>query len=94
MDLEAQQHLKDCLFHGVCKHICDSVWYLYRTPGTSYSQLMVATRRATVTTNLGEGMAKLGQQIAKLMATLMQTRHGSSHPSAPSSLWEHGHRWG
>ena len=24
-DLEAQQHLKDHLFHGICKHICDSV---------------------------------------------------------------------
>ena len=26
--LEAQQHLMDCLFHGVCRHICDSVQYL------------------------------------------------------------------
>ena len=25
MDLEAQQHLKDFLFHGVHKHICNSV---------------------------------------------------------------------
>ena len=31
-DLEAQQHLKDCLFHGICKHICDSIQYLYSTP--------------------------------------------------------------
>ena len=46
MDLEVQQHLKDCLFHGVCKAICDSLWYLYSTPGTSYSQLMVATHKA------------------------------------------------
>ena len=30
-DLEAQKHLKDCLFHGVHKHICNSVWYLYNT---------------------------------------------------------------
>ena len=22
-DLEVQQHLRECLFHGVCKHICD-----------------------------------------------------------------------
>ena len=32
MDIEAQQHLKDCLFHRVCKHICDSIWYLYSIP--------------------------------------------------------------
>ena len=38
MDLEAQQNIKDCLFHGVCKHICDSCvvlvqypWYLLLT---------------------------------------------------------------
>ena len=75
-DLDAQQHLKDCLFHGVSEHICDSVCYLYITPGTSYSLLMVATWkveneneetqdrvsiRAAVTTDQGEGMAKLGQ---------------------------------
>ena len=45
-DLKAQQHLKDNLFHGVWKHIHDSVWYLYSTPGTSYSQLMVAAQKA------------------------------------------------
>ena len=28
MDLEVQLHLKDFLFHGVHKHICDSAWYL------------------------------------------------------------------
>ena len=31
-DLEIQQHLKDHLFHGVQKHIHDSIWYLYSTP--------------------------------------------------------------
>ena len=46
MDLEAQQHLKDCLFHGVQKHICNSVQYLYNTPGTLYSQLIVTTSKA------------------------------------------------
>ena len=43
MDLEVQQHLRDCLFHRICKHIRDSIRYLYSTPGTSYSQLMVGT---------------------------------------------------
>ena len=32
-DLEVQQHLKDHLFHRICKHIRDSIRYLYRTPG-------------------------------------------------------------
>ena len=77
--MEAQQHLKECLFYGVCKHIHDSVQYLYSAPDTFYLLLMVATRkaeskieetwekvraRATVTSNLGEGIAKLSQQIA------------------------------
>ena len=99
-DLQVQHHLKDCLFHGIHKAIHDSVWYLYSTPGTSYSQLMVAARkavseneetqervraRAMMTTDLGEGMAKLGWQIAKLMAELTQTGQGSTHSSAPAS---------
>ena len=104
MDLEAQQHLKDHLFHGIHKHIRDSVWYFYSTPGTSYSQLMVSTRkveseneetqervwaRGMVTTKLGEGMAELGQQIAKLMAALTQTGQGSGQSSAPPGPQEH-----
>ena len=32
MDLEVQQHLKDCLFHGVWKHIRNSICYLYSNP--------------------------------------------------------------
>ena len=30
---EVQQHLKDHLFHRVCKHIRDSIRYLYSNPG-------------------------------------------------------------
>ena len=45
-DLEVQQHLKDCLFHGVHKHIRDSIKYLYSNPGTSYSQLIIASHKA------------------------------------------------
>ena len=41
-DLEVQQHW---LFHWFHKHICDSVWYLYSTPRTSYLQLMAATNK-------------------------------------------------
>ena len=72
MAMEVQQHLKDCLFHGFCKHIHDSVKYLYSVPDTSDSQLMVPARkaeseneetqekvraRAVVAPNLGEGTA-------------------------------------
>ena len=34
-DLEVQQHLKDCLFHGACKHIRDSIRYLCSNPRTT-----------------------------------------------------------
>ena len=80
MDLEGHQHLKDCLFHGVHKHIQDSIRYLYSTPKISYLQLMVGTQkaeskykeiwdkvraRAAVTTDSGEGTTELMQQITK-----------------------------
>ena len=98
--MEVQHHLMDHLFHGVCKHICDSLWYLYSVPGSSYLQLMVATRkaesenkktqekvraRAAVTSDLGEGIAELSQQIVKLMDTLTQTGQDSGSTSAPGS---------
>ena len=103
-DLEVQQHLKDCLFHGACKHIWDFIRYLYNTPGTSYLQLMVATwkaeskneeiwdkvrARAAVTTDSGESTTELGQQIAKLMAGL--TRAGQQPGQCPKQPRERGH---
>ena len=45
-DLEVQQHLKNHLFHGVHKHIRDSIRYLYSNPRTTNSQLMIATCKA------------------------------------------------
>ena len=45
-DHEVPSHLKDRLFHGVKKHIKDSVWYLYSNPRTTYSELVVTARRA------------------------------------------------
>ena len=89
MELEVQKYLKDCLFHRVHKHICNSIRYIYSTLRTLFSQLMVAAHkvesengeiedkvraRAAVTTDSGEGTIELGQQIAKLMAAL--TRAG------------------
>ena len=44
-DLEVQQHLRDCLFHVVHKHIPSSVQHLYSIPATSYLQLMAAIRK-------------------------------------------------
>ena len=106
IDLEVQQHLKDCLFHGVCKHIWDSISDLYITPRTSYSHLMSATlraerenveiwdkvrARAAMATNSREGATELGQQIAKLMAILSKAGQGSNAASAPSSPKERCH---
>ena len=104
MDLEAQQHLRDHLFHAVRKHIHGSVEYLYSTHCVSYSQLMVAAQktetqdqvrlRAMVTTEPVEGMAELKQQIVQLMAALMpaltQAGWGNSHSSTLSSPQECG----
>ena len=45
-DHEVACHLKDQLFDGVHKHIRDSIWYLHGNPKTTYSQLMVAARKA------------------------------------------------
>ena len=43
---EVSWHLKDGLFHRVCKHIRNSIRYLYSNPKTTYSQLMVTTCKA------------------------------------------------
>ena len=105
MDLEVQQHLKDCLFHGVGKYIRDSIRYLFSTPGTSYLQLMVATHkeeskneeiqdkvraRVAEATESGEGTTELGQNIAKLMVALTKIGHGNRPASTPSSPRERG----
>ena len=45
MDWEVQQNLKDHLFHGVWKHIRDSICYLYSNPETTYSQLVATAHK-------------------------------------------------
>ena len=105
-DQEVQQHLKDCLFHGVCKHIIDSIRYLYSNPGTTYSQLMIAAykaeseneeahdnirARSAMTTEPTEGTMELGHQIAKLMAALTRARQSNSPTSTPNSPRQRGH---
>ena len=105
-DQEVQQHLKDHLLHGVCKHIRDSIRYLYSNPRTTYSQLMIAAHKAeseneeacdkvrarsAMTTEPEEGTMELGHQIAKLMATLTRAGQGNSPASAPNSPRQRGH---
>ena len=46
VDHKVMWQLKDWLFHGVCKHIRDSIRYLHSNPKITYSQLMVAARQA------------------------------------------------
>ena len=47
--------------------------------------------RAMVMTDLGEGMAELGQQIAKLMAAVTKAEQGNSPSSMLSSPQERVH---
>ena len=105
-DLEVQQHLKDNLFHGVHKHIRDSIRYLYSNPRTIYSQLMIAAHktkseneeacdkvraRSAMATDPVEGIVELELHIAKLMATLTRAGQGNSPASVPNSPRQRGH---
>ena len=93
-------HLKDQLFHGVCKHIRDSIRYLYSNPKTTYSQLMVAAHKAeskteeakdkvrarsAAATEVVGGSKELGDQIMRLMAALTRAEQGSCPTSTPNS---------
>ena len=95
---EVPSHLKDQLFHGVKKHVRDSVRYLYSNPQTTYSELVVNARRAeskteetkvkarsAATTEVPSGSKELGDQIARLMAALTRAEQSSHSASAPSS---------
>ena len=105
-DWEVQQHLKDHLFHGVPKHIWDSVRYLYSNPRTTYSQLMITACRAeceneeahdkvrsrsAMITEPVEGTTELGNQITRLMAALTRAKQGNCPASAPISPRQRGH---
>ena len=98
-------HLKERLFHGVKKHVRDSVRYLYSNPQTTYSKLVVTARRAkseteeakvkmrsAAATEVPSGSKELGDQIARLVATLARAEQGSLPASAPSSPRHRG--WG
>ena len=97
---EMQQHLKDHLLHWVCKHIRDSIKYIYSNPGTTYSQFMITACKAesenkdtcdkvrvrsAMTTEPVEGTTELGIQITKLMAALTRAGQCNSPTSGPNS---------
>ena len=86
------------LFHGVKKHVRDSVRYLYSNPQTTYPKLVVAVRRAesetketkvkawsAAATEVPTGSKELGDQIARLMAALTRAEQNTHSASAPSS---------
>ena len=100
VDCEVACHLKDRLFQGVCKHIRDSIWYLHSSCETTYSQLMVAARKAeskmedakekfrawsSAATEVTDGSKELGDQIARPMATLNRAEQGTHPATAPKS---------
>ena len=98
-------HLRDHVFHGVYKHISDSIRYLYSSPETTYLQLMVQPIRQKVKwrrqkMKLRQGqllpqrwlmVQKLSTQTAKLMAALMRAEQGNCPVSAPNSPGHRGH---
>ena len=97
-DCKGPGHLKDKLFHGVKKHVRDSMRYLYSNPQTTYSELVVTARRAeseieetkvkarsAATTEVPSGWKELGNQIARLMAALTRAEQSTHSASAPSS---------
>ena len=107
-DLEVKQQLRYCLFHRVCKHIRDSIRYLYSNPRTTYSQLMIAAHKAqseneeacnevrarsAMTTDPVVVTTELGDQIAKLMATLTRAGQGNSPTSTPNSPRHRSNGW-
>ena len=105
MDLDAQHHLKDCPFDGVCKYtltcqlLVQYPWYLLLPSNgccpegrrQKWGDLARVRAWATVTAEPRKGMAELGQQNSQLMAALTQTGWGSSPTSAPGRPPECGH---
>ena len=109
VDCKVACHLKDLLFHGVCKHIGDSIRYVHSNPETTYSQLMVAARKAesktedakekvrarsSAATEVTDSSKELGDQITRLMATPNRAEQGTHYATTPNSPRHRGHRRG
>ena len=105
-DHEMPWHLKDWLFHGVCKYMRHLIRYLYGNSKTTYSKLVIAAcqaeskmeetkervkARSAASTELATGSRELGDQIARLMAVLTRAEQGSHPASAPNSPRHRGH---
>ena len=97
-DCEVPGHLKDHMFHGVKKHVRDSVRYLYSNPQTTYSELVVTARmaesemeetliraRSAAVTEVPSGLKELGDQIVRLITALTRAEQSTHSASAPSS---------
>ena len=63
-DAEVEVKLKDRLFYGVLKTLRDSIRYLYDNPTVTYTQLLVAARKAEAEVSDG----KLGTMTTKAKA--------------------------
>ena len=106
-DCEVACHLKDQLFHEVCKHIRNSIRYLHSNHETTYSQLMLAPRKAesemedakekvrarpSAATEMTDSSKELGDQITRLMATLTRAEQGT-HPATTPNSPRHMGQW-
>ena len=49
------QQWKDGLFHEISQQLSDSMWFLYKQGGTTYEQLLTASREAESEFSKGRG---------------------------------------
>ena len=106
VDCKVACHLKDQHFHGVHKHIRDSIRYLHSNPETTYSQLMFAARKAesktedakekvrawsSTATEVADCSKELGDQIARIMDALNRAEQGTCLVTTPNSPMHRGH---
>ena len=105
-DCKVACQIKDQLFHRVHKHIRDTIRYLHSDPKTTYSQLMVAARKAeseiedakekvrawsSAATDMSDGSKELGDQIARLMDAVNRAEQGTHPARTPNSPRHRGH---
>ena len=103
---EVPWHLKEWLFHQVCKYMRDLIRYLYGNSKTTYSELVIAAHqaesemeetkerlkaRSAASTEVATCSRELGDQTARLMAALTRVEQGSHPASAPNSPRYRGH---
>ena len=108
-DCKVSWHLKDCLFHGVCKYIRDSVRYLFSNPKMTYLQLIVVAHKAesdmeevkdkvrarsAVNHRGGWWVKRAEQPNCKVMAAQTRAVQGNCPAGAPNSPRHRGHGTG